>query len=109
MRAFYEFMEIMEEKFQGNFEFTESHQNHFLDAAAGTNLGPGEGAAAKGRDLNSKTSCDKTGIPGHFQHFRDFRYFRSLKFRGRIEFRSAPECPFYQVFRGFSAFSYENA
>lgn len=63
MRAFYEFMEIMEEKFQGNFEFTESHQNHFLDAAAGTNLGPGEGAAAKWRDLNSKRNRENTGIP----------------------------------------------
>lgn len=63
MRAFYEFMEIMEAKFRGGFEFTESHQNHFSGAAAGTNLGPGEGAAAKGRDLNSKTNGENTGIP----------------------------------------------
>lgn len=40
----------------------ESHQNHFLDAAAGTNLGPGEGTAAKWRDLNSKRSGENTGI-----------------------------------------------
>ena len=66
IRAFYEFMEIMEfmeTKFRGGFEFMESHQNHFLDAAAGTNLGPGEGAAAKGRDLNSKRNRENTGIP----------------------------------------------
>jgi hypothetical protein len=41
----------------------ESHQNHFSGAAAGTNLGPGEGAAAKGRDLNSKRNRENTGIP----------------------------------------------
>lgn len=66
IRAFFEFMEIMEimeAKKRGKNEFVESHQNHFLGAAAGTNLGPGEGAAAKGRDLNSKRNGENTGIP----------------------------------------------
>lgn len=56
-------MEIMEIKFGAKNSYLEIHQNHFSGAAAGTNLGPGEGAAAKGRDLNSKRNGENTGIP----------------------------------------------
>lgn len=46
IRASYEFMEIMEimdEKFRGDFEFMDGCKRHFSCAAAGANLDSSEG------------------------------------------------------------------
>lgn len=46
IRASYEFMDkmdIMDEKFRGDFEFMDGRKRHFSCAAAGANLDAGEG------------------------------------------------------------------
>ena len=84
-------------------------QRHFSGAAASTNLWMSEGDAEKRPSINSYTTPDKTGSPGHFYEFMDNMDIMDNKFRGDFEFMDDCECPFYQVLRDFSAFSYENA
>lgn len=68
-----------------------------------------EGDTEKRPSINSKTNCDKTGSPGHFFEFMDEMDIMDDKFRGDFEFMDDCESPFYQMLRGFYAFSYENA
>ena len=94
---------------RGEIRLFGNSQGHFSGTAVGTNLWMSEGDAEKHPSINSYTTPDKTGSPGHFYEFMDKMDIMDDKFRGDFEFMDDCESPFYQMLLGFYAFSYENA